>query len=195
MAIITDETDVVIKGTGTASKASLMTLGILLLVIGALALWASIATTMISVLAAGALLLVGAIFQGVLTVQSRKGMEILSHALMTLLYAIAGLFLIANPVVGAVSLTSLIGVFFVAGGLVRLGSALYMRYRNWGWAALSGIVTLALGVFTLIYLPEMSFVLIGTLVSIDMIFLGTTLIGYGAALPSSTSRPLKPAHI
>lgn len=174
----------VIKGTGTASKASLLTLGSILLVIGLLALWASFTTTLISVLAAGVLLLVGAIFQGVMTVQSRKGMEVLSHSLMTLLYAAAGLFLIANPIVGAISLTSLIGVFFIAGGLVRLGSALALRYGNWGWAALSGFVTLMLGVFTMIYLSEMSFVLIGTLVSIDMIFLGTTLVGYGAALPT-----------
>jgi uncharacterized membrane protein HdeD (DUF308 family) len=192
---ITDETDVVIQGVGTASKASLITLGTLLLVIGVLALWASFATTLISVVAAGVLLLVGAIFQAVLAVQSRKGLEILSHALMAVLYAIAGFFLAANPLFGAISLTTLIGIFFIAGGLVRLGTALYLRYANWGWAALSGIVTFALGVFTMAYLPEMSFVLIGTLVAIDMIFLGTTLIGYGAALPSSSGvRPLKTAR-
>lgn len=192
---ITDEADVVIQGAGTASKTSLLVLGSVLVVIGALALWMSFATTLISVLAAGVLLLIGAVFQAVLAVQSRKGMEILSHSLMAILYAVAGLFLIMNPIVGAISLTSLIGVFFVAGGLVRLGSALYLRYANWGWAALSGVVTLALGIFTFAYLPEMSFVLIGTLVSIDMIFLGTTLIGYGAALPASNaSRRMRTAH-
>ena len=191
---ITDEADVVIRGAGTASKTSILVLGSILVVIGALALWMSFATTLISVLAAGVLLLIGAVFQTVLAVQSRKGMEILSHALMAVLYAVAGLFLIMNPLMGAISLTSLIGAFFVAGGLVRLGTALYLRYPNWGWAALSGVVTLALGIFTFAYLPEMSFVLIGTLVSIDMIFLGTTLIGYGAALPSSSARPLRAAH-
>jgi len=194
---ITDEADLVIQGAGTASKTSLLVLGSVLVVIGALALWMSFATTLISVLAAGVLLLIGAVFQAVLAIQSRKGMEILSHALIAVLYAVAGIFLILNPIVGAVSLTSLIGVFFLAGGLVRTGSALYLRYPNWGWAALSGIVTLALGVFTFAYLPEMSFVLIGTLVSIDMIFLGTTLIGYGLALPSSTPsrQPLRPANV
>ena len=184
MAII-DETDVFIRTTGTRSKVSLMFMGALLLIVGVFALWASFATTFISVLAAGGLLLVGAVFPGVLTVQSRRGGEILSHALMTVLYIVAGLFLIANPVLGAISLTSIIGIFFIAGGLVRFGSALYLRFGNWGWAALSGLVTLAMGVFTLMFLPEMSFILIGTLVSIDMIFLGTTLLGYGAALPSS----------
>lgn len=178
---ITDQTDIVLNN-GTASRGSLITLGSLLLIIGVLALWASFTTTLVSVLAAGILLLVGAVFQAVLAFQSRRS-EILAHALMAILYAVAGLFLIANPIVGAISLTSLIGVFFVAGGLVRIGSALYLRYGSWGWAVLSGLITLALGVFTLMFLPEMSFVLIGTLVSIDMIFLGTTLIGYGAALP------------
>lgn len=181
---ITDETDLVIQGAGTASKASLLTLGSILFVVGALALWASFTTTLISVLVAGVLLVVGALFQAVLTVQSKKGPEILSHALLALLYGVAGFFLIVNPLVAAISLTSMIGVFFIAGGLVRLGSALYLRYGNWGWAALSGVVTFALGIFTMAYLPEMSFVLIGALVAIDMIFLGTTLIGYAAALPS-----------
>jgi uncharacterized membrane protein HdeD (DUF308 family) len=199
---ITEEADFVIRGAGTASKTSLLVLGSALLLIGGLALWASFTTTLISVLVAGALLVVGAIFQAVLTLQSRKGIEILTHALMALLYAVAGFVLIANPIVGAISLTSVIGVFFIAGGLVRLGSALYLRYGNWGWAALSGLVTLVLGIFTMMFLPEMSFVLIGTLVSIDMIFIGTTLIGYGAALPSERSSngmnrvdASRPAHI
>jgi uncharacterized membrane protein HdeD (DUF308 family) len=196
---LTDENDVVIQGTGTASKASLITLGIVLTLVGALALWASFTTTLISVLVAGALILVGAVFQAVLTFQSRKGAEIVSHGVMALLYALIGLFLILNPVVAAISLTSLIGVMLIAGGVIRIGSALYLRDGNWGWSALTGVVSLGLGIFTMMYLPEMSFVLIGAVVAMEMIVLGTTLIGYGLALPSlmkSDSRSsMRAAHI
>ena len=184
---ITDEADLVIRGTGAQSKTSLLVLGSLLVVVGALALWASFATTLLSILVVGVLLLVGAVFQGALAVHSKKAIEIASHAMLALLYVGAGLFMIMNPLIGAISITSLLGVFFLAGGIVRFGSAIYMRKPNWGWAAFSGVVTIILGAFTFYYLPAMSFVLIGTIVSIDLIFLGTTLIGYGAALPSELS--------
>ncbi len=191
---ITEETDILIQGSGAASKASLLVLGSLLLIIGAGALWASFTTTLVSVLVAGVLLVLGALFQAALAVQSKKGAEILSHSLLAILYTVAGIWLIANPLVGAISLTSLIGVFFIAGGLLRIGSAVYLRPSSWGWAALSGVVTFVLGIFTMAYLPEMSFVLIGTLVAIDMIFVGTTLLGYGLALPASARTRLERAH-
>jgi uncharacterized membrane protein HdeD (DUF308 family) len=163
------------------SKVWLMVGGAALIIFGLLAIFASFAATMISVVALGFLLLGAGIFQAIISVKSRwSGFAL--HLLLALFYAGAGLLLILRPFNGAVDLTLMIGFFFIISGVVRIVSSLVERYSRWGWSFLSGLITTGLGLFVLFEWPAISFFLVGLLVGIDLIFFGNYLFAFGLAI-------------
>jgi uncharacterized membrane protein HdeD (DUF308 family) len=54
--------------------------------------------------------------------------------------------------------------------------ALTKKFTHWVWVAISGIVTLALGILILYQWPYSSLYIIGLFVGIDLIFAGWSLV-------------------
>lgn len=102
----------------------------------------------------------------------------------SLLDVIVGVWMLANPLAGMVSLTLVVGALFFASGLTRLFLAFSnFRGTDMFWLMLlSGLISTGLGLFILVKLPAASLVILGTLVAIELIVIGTTLLSMGIAL-------------
>ena len=149
-----------------------LTLGIILIVFGTIALGSSVFVTMASVFFFGWLLLLMGIIEAVQAFWQRKWGGLLLHLLSDILTGVVGLILVANPGAGALVLTLILAMFFIVAGLFRILAALTMRFPYWGWLLLSGIITLVLGLLIWRQWPLSGLWVIGLFIGIDMIFSG-----------------------
>lgn len=96
-----------------------------------------------------------------------------------LLYAVVGFLIVGNPGATAVTLTLLIAMFLIFGGIFRVVVAFVVRYHNWGWLVLHGVVNLFLGIAIWRQWPLSGLWVIGLFIGIDMIFNGWSLVMLG----------------
>lgn len=104
--------------------------------------------------------------------------------LLSLLNLVVGVWMIANPLAGMVSLTLVVGAVFLASGLARLWLALTAwRGAQGMWLmVLSAVISAGLGLYILVSLPAASVVTLGILVAVELIVVGTTLLSLGIAV-------------
>jgi len=157
-------------------------LGILLIVIGLIALAYALFTTVLSVIFFGWLLLFGGIVQVVSAFTAKERPHFFFHLLGGVLQIIVGFMLAMNPAAAALALTMLLGAFFLAIGAYRIIGASYIRTPNWSWTLASGIVALVFGIMVLAQWPASGLLLIGTLVGIEMIVYGWSWIMLAVSL-------------
>ena len=96
----------------------------------------------------------------------------------------AGIILLARPVQGILTLTIMVGAYFIAEGVSTIMYALEHRRElseRWGWLLMSGIVDLVLAGLIITGLPGSAEWAIGLLVGINMLFGGASLIGMALA--------------
>ena len=159
-----------------------LALGIAFIALGILCIVQDVMATLVSVLTLGWLLLIGA---GVALVQSFRSFGwsgFFLNFLTALLRGVTGYLLIRYPMSGEVSLTLLLASLFVVAGVFRSVGAGTLRFPNWGWTALSGVVSAALGVMLLYQLPAVSLWFIGFAVGLDFVFDGASLVALGMAV-------------
>ena len=165
-------------------------LGAVLIVVGLLALGYPTVATVATATYFGVLLVVGGVLQAASAFWARGWGGFFLYLLLGLLSVFVGVVLVERPLLSAVEYTLLLAVFFVAAGLFRLVVALSQRFCGWGWAALNGAVTLILGVMIWRGWPSSGLWVIGTLVGIDLLFNGWTLVMLGLAMRSLTKAKL-----
>lgn len=97
----------------------------------------------------------------------------LAWAILTLL---VGLWLIVEPHNGTLTLTLVLGIYFLFMGITRIAVAFVNRGQpNAGLLGLSGFCGLVIGILVLAKFPSSADWAIGLLVGIDLIFAGWTL--------------------
>lgn len=153
-----------------------LTLGIILTVLGLLALGFTFTATLLSVIALGILLFSAGIFQLIEGFQTRNWGGFFLHLIIGILYLVAGAYMFFYPGIGAVSLTLLLGIFYVVVGFFRIITSLFMRYRRWGWTFFSGIVALIVGIFIWSAWPAGGLWIIGLLIGVDLLFYGLSIL-------------------
>jgi uncharacterized membrane protein HdeD (DUF308 family) len=149
-----------------------LALGIVLILVGLLAIMSEVAATLASVIFLGALVLVAGIAQIVGAFMTRGAGHVILHLLVGALDIVVGLMLMQHPGAGALTVTLLLAALFVFGGIFRFVSALWLRFPQYGWAAFSGIVTLILGVLLWAQWPFSGLWFIGFAVGVNFIFGG-----------------------
>lgn len=155
----------------------LLALGILFIVLGIIGLGMIFALTLASVLFFGALLLVGGGIQLVQAFQCKGWKSILWHVLIALLYVVAGIIIITDPVAASAILTLMLAGALIGIGIVRIIMALQLRgRRNWGWLLAGGILAVLLGVMIAAHWPVSGLWVIGLFVAIEMLVHGWTYI-------------------
>src|SRR5690554_1407227 len=125
----------VVFGDLKQSWGWLLALGILFIVLGTVALGMSVAVTVATVLFFGVLLAIGGVFQIVEAFKCRGWKSILMHVLIALLYIVAGVSMITEPVAGSLVLTAFLGGIFVATGILRIVMGFHLKGTGlrWGW--------------------------------------------------------------
>lgn len=97
----------------------------------------------------------------------------------------AGVWIIANPLGGMVSLTIVLGALFFASGLTRIWMTITReRANSWSfWLMLaSGLISTGLGLYILFLLPEASLFALGIVTAIELLMLGSMALALGVEL-------------
>jgi uncharacterized membrane protein HdeD (DUF308 family) len=163
--------------------------GILLVVLGLLAILVPQVASLAVTLLLGWLFAISGIFGLIASFWARQAPGFWWSLLSAVLSIVVGGLLLARPVVGVFSLTYLLIAFFFVEGVVSIMYAIEHRREltgGWVWMLVSGIITLALGVMILAGLPSTAAWALGLLVGIDMLFGGSSLIAVALAARSQT---------
>jgi uncharacterized membrane protein HdeD (DUF308 family) len=114
-----------------------------------------------------------------------RGMPGFWWSLISVVLAIAaGAILLARPIQGVLTLTIVVGVYFLAEGVATIMYALEHRRElsgRWSWLVVSGIVDIIISGLIITGLPSSAEWAIGLLVGINLLFGGASMIGMALA--------------
>ena len=103
--------------------------------------------------------------------------------LLGVLYIVAGFVTFENPLLAAALLTLLLAFSLIASGIMRIVLAFGMKDgAPWIWVALSGAITLLLGLVILSHWPVSGLYILGLFLGIDLVIAGAGWIGVGLGL-------------
>jgi uncharacterized membrane protein HdeD (DUF308 family) len=149
-------------------------LGFFLIIAGCAALSFSFVATLAAVMYFGFFLLVSGVMEAASILFVRRWQGYFLHLLMGILDIILGIIMVRQPLWAAVALTFVIATFFLIGGIYRLVTAITMQFPHWGFAALSGLVSVLLGLMLYTEYPVSGLWFIGTCIGIDLVFRGAS---------------------
>jgi len=163
------------EGLSRSWKA-LMFVGVAAIVLGCIAILVpAIASVGTAIFIGWLLLFLGAILIAAAFSAHSVGTLVLRLA-WAILTVIVGLWLIVEPHHGTLTLTLILGIYFLFMGLTRTAVAFISRGQpNAGLLGLSGVAGLLIGILILAKWPDSADWAIGLLVGIDLIFAGWTL--------------------
>ena len=101
---------------------------------------------------------------------------------------VAGFILLTRPVQGTLTLTIVVGVYFVAEGVATIMYALEHRRelsQRWSWLLVAGLMDIIIASIIIAGLPGSALWAVGLLVGINLLFGGATLIGVALAAHAS----------
>ena len=153
--------------------------GIVLVVLGVLAIVLPMVATIAVAILIGWLFFISGVVGLINTFQMRDAPGRWWSLLSAVLGIVAGIVLLGWPIPGAISLTLLLTVFFIIEGVASIMYALEHRKEltgRWTWMLVSGIVDLILAFIILTGLPGTAAWALGLLVGINMLFGGTSMI-------------------
>lgn len=163
--------------------------GIVMMVLGLLAIAVPEVASLAITIFIGWLFLIGGILRTISLIQHRN-LPGFGWALATALLAIAlGLVLLFRPIAGVLTLTIALIIFFILEGISAILLAIEHRRHlpSWGWVLLSGLVDLLLAFLIWDGWPSSAGWAVGLLVGINMVFVGLSLIM--TALAARTMAP------
>jgi uncharacterized membrane protein HdeD (DUF308 family) len=169
--------------------------GIVLVVLGILAIIVPPLATITFTLFLGWLFLISGIMGLITTFWARHSPGFWWSLLSAVLAIAAGIVLLVEPLRGAVTLTLLLIVFFIIEGVLTIMYAFEHKKDlsgRWGWMLVSGIIDLILAGIILIGLPGTAAWALGLLVGINMLFGGSALIAMALHARSDASTPQAP---
>jgi uncharacterized membrane protein HdeD (DUF308 family) len=157
-------------------------LGLLLVALGAVAIL-NLPPASTSLFSVGAFMLIGAIAQLATRLLVREGRGTGFLVFGVVLYAAAGVLLMANPSVTSDALTVALACVLILSGVMRMRlSAAMPQFPGWGWVTASGLVTVVAGFLFLHFLLLQPIWLLGPVLAFDLSFQGASAIAFGIAL-------------
>jgi uncharacterized membrane protein HdeD (DUF308 family) len=122
-------------------------------------------------------MLVGGGFQFVDAFKCKGWKSVVWHVLIAVLYVIAGIVVMSQPLVAASILTLMLAGAITAVGIMRVIMAFQHRHsKGWVWPLVGGIVSIILGVMIFSQWPVSGLWVIGLFVAIEMIVNGWSYI-------------------
>jgi uncharacterized membrane protein HdeD (DUF308 family) len=158
------------------SWKALMAVGVLAILIGCIAILVPAVASVGTAIFIGWILLVAGAFLIAAAFSAHSIGTVLLRLLWAALTVVVGVWLIVEPHNGTLTLTLVLGIYFLFMGLTRIVVAFMARgQQNAGWVGLSGVAGLLVGILVLAKFPSSADWAIGLLVGIDLIFAGWTL--------------------
>lgn len=161
----------------------IVALGALFIIAGTIALITVLPATVVSVLWVGAMMLVAGIGEVIAAFQFKDWGRFTLWLLLGAMYVAAGILTFMNPLLAAASLTLLLSIALIVGGIIRMWLAFNMKEsQSWGWVMVSGVITLGLGIMILMRWPASSLYTLGIFLGVDMLFAGFGWVAAGLAI-------------
>jgi uncharacterized membrane protein HdeD (DUF308 family) len=156
---------------------ALLAIGILAILIGCVAILVPAVASVGTAIFIGWILLIAGAFLVAGAFMAHSIGTVVLRLLWALLTVVVGLWLIVEPHNGTLTLTLVLGLYFLFMGITRTVVAFSARGQEGaGLVGLSGIAGLLIGILVLVELPSSADWAIGLLVGIDLIFAGWTLV-------------------
>jgi uncharacterized membrane protein HdeD (DUF308 family) len=158
--------------------------GILLVVLGIAAMIVPPLASLAVTIFLGWLFLISGIAGLVLTFWAREMPGFWWSLISAALAVVAGIILLARPVQGTLTLTIVVGAYFLAEGAATIMYALEHRRelsQRWSWLLVAGLMDILIAFIIIAGLPGSALWAIGLLVGINLLFGGVSLIGMALA--------------
>jgi uncharacterized membrane protein HdeD (DUF308 family) len=163
------------EGLARSWKA-LMAVGVLAILVGCVAIIVPAVASVGTAIFIGWILVIAGAFLVAGAFSAHSIGSVILRLLWALLTVVVGLWLIVEPHNGTLTLTLVLGIYFLFMGMTRVAVAFASRgQRNAGLLGLSGVAGLLIGILVLAKFPSSADWAIGLLVGIDLIFAGWTL--------------------
>lgn len=160
-------------------------LGIVLIVLGVIALGNLLVATIATVYYIGALIIVAGVVQIVHAFQVKEWGSFFIWLLSGVFYAIAGFLAFYNPLLASVALTFVLAISLIVAGILRIWTGFASRPRaGWGWLVAAGALALVVGLIIAARWPADTVYLIGLILAIELIFEGWSFIAVALSLKS-----------
>ena len=158
--------------------------GIIMMVLGALAvIWPQISTLAVD-LYVGWMFLISGLFGLVTMFVASSVAGFLWSLLTAALSLFVGVLLLWHPVEGAVSLTLVLISFFIAEGVFQIAAAIRHREAfpdSWGWLLMSGLADLVLAAMLIWGWPSTAIWALGLIAGLNLITSGLAIVMVAAA--------------
>jgi uncharacterized membrane protein HdeD (DUF308 family) len=184
MSFTESETDTPVVRSGWLVAIAIFTIGL-----GIFAISFPFFATVASTLVFGWIFIIAGIAQIVYAIQSKGVGQVVWKLILGLLYLVAGMFVLANPLGGVLVFTLVLGITIFVQGIIQVSMAFQTRRvsPNWGWMLASGIAGIILGIYIWSNVPASATWLLGTLIGVNLLFDGTWMLtlhsGQRRALP------------
>ena len=170
-------------------------LGIVLIILGVIAIGSALLMTIASVFLFGWILIIGGVMEVVHAFWHKRWAGFFLDLLTGVLYVVVGWMMVNNPQESALLLTLIIAMFLVFEGVFRIVAAITIRYPHWGSVLLNGVISLLLGILIWRRWPVSGLWAIGLFVGIEMLLNGWSLVMLsmtGRNLPEEVSAGRRP---
>jgi uncharacterized membrane protein HdeD (DUF308 family) len=152
--------------------------GVVLVLLGALAIFLPLFATLTVTIILGWIFVASGVVGLASTFGARQAPGVWWSLVSAMIAVIVGVILLAKPVAGAVSLTLLLIIFFIAEGVATIMYASEHRRElsgRWEWMLISGVIDLVFAAMIFAGLPGTAGWALGLLVGINMVFGGVAL--------------------
>ena len=164
--------------------------GILLVILGVAALILPPLASLAIAIFLGWMFLISGIGGLIVTYWARSTPGFWWSLISAALAVLAGLLLLARPMQAVLTLTIVVGAYFLAEGVATIMYALEHRRElsgRWSWLLISGLVDIAISFMVITGLPSSAEWAIGVLVGINLLFGGASLIGMALTARNSNT--------
>ena len=158
----------------------LIFLGIMTVIFGVIAIGSPLITGVAVAVFVGFLLLASGVARIVHALKSKQWGTGFWGTLIGVLGVAAGLMMIFRPLVGLVTMTMLIAIYFLIDGISEIIAAFKIKPdQGWGWVLFNGIIAVVLGLMIWRQWPVSGAWAIGLLVGIHILMTGWSMIILG----------------
>ena len=152
--------------------------GVILIMLGLLAIWLPVFTTFSLTILLGSILLIGAVMQIHRTFRGVKTFFFWISLINCLLVIIIGGLLLFYPLHGMIFLTLLLSIYFLIQGITQISMGVHIKSisPNWKFLVVSGIISIILSTLIWSKWPSISTWFMGLLVGINLLLFGISLL-------------------
>ncbi|WP_158059211.1 HdeD family acid-resistance protein [Halorussus halophilus] len=175
----------------TESARAATAAGVVIAVLGLLAIVFPFVTGISLSILLGAVLVIGALVHVANAFSAGTLGNVLWQVVLAVLYGFAGITFIANPTVGLTTLTILAIAFFLVDGAVELVWGFQSRGQpGWTWLLVSGAISLLLAGLIWVGFPSSALWAIGVLFGVNLLVTGVSMVMVGRGSRTTSDREM-----